>query len=78
MKYAKATRAWVGVSREGADLSVEVGDDGVGGVTADGGSGLQSLRDRVAVVSGALEIRSPAGGGTVVRARLPVGERQLA
>ena len=71
-KYARATRAWVSVARDSGDLAVEVGDDGIGGATAGGGSGLQGLRDRVAVVSGTLDIKSPPGGGTVVRARLPV------
>ena len=39
--------------------------------TSSAGSGLQGLRDRVAAVSGTLEIDSPPGSGTLLRARLP-------
>ena len=71
-KYAKATHAWVTVERRSGLLEVEIGDDGIGGVDPDGGSGLQGLRDRVAAIDGTLEIHSPPGHGTVLRARLPV------
>jgi PAS domain S-box-containing protein len=73
-RHAQATRAWVIVECRGHSLDVEVRDDGVG-VAANGsesGSGLQGLRDRVAAVDGALEVYSPAGNGTVLRARLPI------
>jgi PAS domain S-box-containing protein len=71
-RHAQATRAWVTVTRRGEGLDVEVGDDGVGGATIGSGSGLQGLRDRVAAVDGALEVYSPPGEGTVLRARLPL------
>ena len=72
-KYAQATRAWVVVAQVDDRLEVEVGDDGIGGATAEIGSGLQGLRDRVAAINGTLEVESCEGSGTVVRARLPVG-----
>jgi PAS domain S-box-containing protein len=71
-RHAQASRAWVTVTRRDGGLDVEVGDDGVGGATAGSGSGLQGLRDRVAAVDGALEVYSPPGEGTVLRARLPL------
>jgi signal transduction histidine kinase len=71
-KYARATRAWVAVTGSNSLLDVEVGDDGIGGAAVGGGSGLQGLRDRVAAISGTLDVESPAGRGTVVRARLPI------
>jgi PAS domain S-box-containing protein len=71
-RYAQASRAWVLVGRDDGHLEVEVGDDGIGGATVGGGSGLQGLRDRVAAVSGTLDVASCAGSGTVVRARLPI------
>jgi hypothetical protein len=46
-------------------------DDGVGGVRVDG-SGLVGLRDRLAVLDGHLRIESPAGGGTLVGADIPL------
>jgi PAS domain S-box-containing protein len=71
-RHAQATRARGAVTRRGDGLDVEVGDDGVGGATIGSGSGLQGLRDRVAAVDGALEVYSPPGEGTVLRARLPL------
>jgi PAS domain S-box-containing protein len=71
-KYARATHAWVSVTRRNGRLEVEIGDDGIGGVEPGGGSGLQGLRDRIAAVDGTLEISSPPRRGTVVRALLPV------
>jgi len=46
--------------------------DGVGGAAPAGDSGLRGLRDRVAALGGQLAVASPAGGGTVVEALLPL------
>jgi signal transduction histidine kinase len=70
-KYAGASRATVAVRREDAHVAAEVTDDGVGGADAASGSGLQGLSDRVAALDGRLEVQSPRGGGTRVRARIP-------
>ena len=35
------------------------------------GSGLQGLRDRLAALNGTLDVESPPGAGTALRARLP-------
>jgi signal transduction histidine kinase len=60
------------VREEGATaVSVKVTDDGVGGAAPQGGSGLQGLRDRVAVLDGRLDISSPPGEGTTVKAVIP-------
>jgi signal transduction histidine kinase len=53
-------------------LVVCVSDDGVGGADPGTGSGLRGLSDRVAVLEGRLEVDSPAGEGTTVRAFIPV------
>ncbi len=71
-KYAEATHARVGARREDGSLVVEVSDDGVGGADASSGSGLRGLEDRVGAVGGTLEVESPPGRGTVVRARIPL------
>jgi signal transduction histidine kinase len=52
--------------------TVEVRDDGSGGADRARGSGLGGLADRVSALGGALEIESPAGVGTTIRARIPV------
>lgn len=55
-------------------LRVEVRDDGTGiPDDAVGGVGLRSLRERAAELGGTLEIGSADGGGTVIRAALPLG-----
>jgi signal transduction histidine kinase len=70
-KYAHAARATVTVQRLDGQLLVEVRDDGVGGAAARDGSGLHGLSDRVAALSGTLEVLSPPGHGTCLRAHLP-------
>jgi signal transduction histidine kinase len=52
-------------------VSVEVADDGAGGADPAKGSGLRGLADRVEAIGGRLEIVSPPGGGTRIRAALP-------
>jgi signal transduction histidine kinase len=71
-RYAHASRARVNVAMVDGALEVVVADDGVGGVDPEAGSGLRGLDDRVAAVGGSLEIDSPVGHGTTVRARIPV------
>jgi signal transduction histidine kinase len=63
----------VRVRCEVGHLVVEVVDDGVGGAEAGRGSGLRGLADRVSALSGSLEVASPAGSGTRVRAEIPIG-----
>jgi signal transduction histidine kinase len=70
-KYAHASAASVAVSQANGDVVVEVADDGIGGATMDGGSGLSGLADRVAALGGHLRVESPAGEGTRMRAEIP-------
>jgi len=49
-----------------------VTDDGVGGAKAATGSGLRGLADRAEALGGRLTVESPSGGGTVVRALIPL------
>jgi len=50
---------------------VEVRDDGVGGADPAVGTGLRGLADRLAALDGRLEVHSPEGQGTIVRAEVP-------
>ena len=70
-KYAEASEATVAVRREDDRLVVEVTDDGRGGADPSRGSGLRGLSDRIAALDGSLEVDSPVGEGTRVRAELP-------
>ena len=74
-KYASATSATVGVSRVDGVLVVDVDDDGVGGADAAAGTGLAGLGDRAIALGGRLEVTSPPGGGTRVRAVLPAADQ---
>jgi signal transduction histidine kinase len=70
-KYADASHATVNVARGNGKLLVEVTDDGVGGADPDKGTGLRGLADRLAVIEGRLEVESPPGAGTTIRAKIP-------
>ena len=72
-RYAQATRAVVAVERRNGHAVVEVRDDGVGGADPSRGTGLTGLADRLAALDGRLEVESPSGGGTIVRADIPCG-----
>jgi signal transduction histidine kinase len=70
-KYAHAEHATVQMERVDGRLVLEVSDDGIGGARLGAGSGLRGLVDRVAALDGELEVVSPPGGGTRLRAMLP-------
>ena len=70
-KHARAERAEVTARVEDGTLRVQVRDDGVGGARPDG-SGLVGLADRLAALDGQLRVESPADGGTVVAATIPL------
>jgi signal transduction histidine kinase len=72
-KHAHARHAEVTARIEHGILAVHVKDDGVGGARADGG-GLIGLADRLAALDGELRIDSPADGGTLIAADIPVRE----
>jgi signal transduction histidine kinase len=50
---------------------VEIRDNGRGGASLSGGSGIRGLADRIEALGGQFAIESPAGAGTVIRAALP-------
>src|SRR3954468_11551102 len=70
-KYADAEHATVRVLRENGYAVVEIEDNGIGGADPSAGSGLRGLADRLAALDGRLEVDSPPGIGTTVRARIP-------
>jgi PAS domain S-box-containing protein len=70
-KHARAGRAAVTARIEAGTLAVLVRDDGVGGARPDG-SGLVGLADRLAALDGRLRVESPADGGTMIAAAIPL------
>jgi signal transduction histidine kinase len=72
-KHAQATSATIDVGRANGRLIVEIVDNGVGGADSETGSGLRGLADRVEALDGRLQVWTPGGGGTRVRAEMPCG-----
>lgn len=70
-KHAPSATATVRAEIERDRLTLEVADDGPGGAAASGGSGLLGLEDRIEAAGGRLDIDSPPGRGTRLRAWLP-------
>ncbi|SCG54465.1 sensor histidine kinase [Micromonospora inositola] len=70
-KHSQATSCQVEVTRRVGRLEVAVRDDGVGGAHLAKGHGLVGIADRVRATGGTLDVVSPAGGPTEIRAELP-------
>ena len=77
-KHAEATSATVSVRAVDERLYVEVSDDGRGGASLGGGSGVQGLLDRVGALGGTLTVDSPPGQGTRMVGEIPLTERAAA
>ena len=75
LKHAGVAHARATVRYEDDAIAVEVADDGRGAVADPNGTpghGLLGMRERVAVFDGTLETGARAGGGFVLRARIPL------
>ncbi|GAA4040504.1 sensor histidine kinase [Nonomuraea soli] len=74
IKHAAGSAASVTIGHEGDWLEIEVSDTGGGrtaGPRAGGGRGLIGLRERLAVYGGTLHAGRTAGGGFLIKARVP-------
>lgn len=71
-KHAQASEVQLHASSDDVELRMTISDDGVGGATIGGGSGLIGLKDRVEAVSGRLEIVSAQGAGTTLHVTIPL------
>lgn len=81
-KHAAATTADVLLARRRNEVALSVEDDGAGFEIEDvertpgEGLGLFGMRERLALVSGELQIESAVGSGTKVTARVPLAARR--
>ena len=80
-RHAEASRCSVTVTREGRRIALEVADDGKGMeperqqvALREGHVGLASALQRVRAMGGEADLSTAPGSGTVVRARIPIGE----
>jgi signal transduction histidine kinase len=81
-RHARASRVTVEIERTGRAVWCRICDDGTGfdpAATAAGdrrrGIGLEGMRERIAHLGGALEIRSEPGAGTELSMRIPIEVR---
>ncbi|MFC5281059.1 sensor histidine kinase [Arcanobacterium canis] len=70
-KYAPGASANVVLGAD-ADLHISIADTGPGGAVLVPGRGLDGMRERLAAFGGTLDVSSPVGGPTVVRATIPL------
>jgi signal transduction histidine kinase len=73
-RHSGTKRAWVRLRFDATELELEVEDHGKGldPDTAPRGLGLVAMRERVELLGGSLEFLPAPGGGTLVRARVPL------
>lgn len=71
-KHSGATKGRVDLSTTPETVVVEIGDNGRGGANLSSGTGLRGLADRIEALGGRIQVKSPPGEGTVVRATLPL------
>ncbi|RFU86021.1 sensor histidine kinase [Streptomyces triticagri] len=71
LKHSGATRAEVHARLHTDVLTLSISDNGSGGATPEGGTGLVGLADRVAAADGRLRVSSPPGGPTLLHVELP-------
>jgi signal transduction histidine kinase len=72
VKHAQASAVRIAAGVEDYVLELSIRDDGSGGADPARGSGLIGLTDRVDALGGTIDVASPAGQGTTLRARLPL------
>jgi signal transduction histidine kinase len=75
VKHSGAGSAAIAVERTLREIVVTVDDAGRGGADPSAGRGLRGLAARVEAVGGRLAVGTRPGGGTRLRATLPVEER---
>lgn len=68
----RAHQVEITLARTPQALQRTITDDGAGGAAISGGTGLQGLHDRADAVGGHITLISPAGGPTLLTARLPI------
>jgi signal transduction histidine kinase len=71
-KHAKANVVQLVAAHDNGVLTIDVRDDGIGGVDSTRGSGILGLTDRAEALGGTISITSPPRSGTTLSVRLPI------
>ncbi|MFQ5555450.1 MAG: sensor histidine kinase [Acidimicrobiia bacterium] len=75
-KHSDATTVSVRVWRDSSRAVLEIADNGIGARSPEG-LGLTTTRERLDAIGGGLSLRLGSGGGTVLRAWVPLDEEAL-
>ncbi|MFC0114558.1 sensor histidine kinase [Kibdelosporangium aridum] len=70
-KHAAATRVIIHISHTEHALEISVIDDGRGGASPEGGTGLRGVQRRLATFDGTFDVTSPPGGPTIATLKVP-------
>src|SRR5204863_4292947 len=73
-RHAGVKEAWVRLRSKNDMIELDVEDHGSGTGTSASrrGLGIVAMRERAEMLGGAIEFLEPAGGGTLVRLRVPI------
>jgi signal transduction histidine kinase len=73
-RHARASRARLGLAREGSDALLTVEDDGVGFDPSAGsvGNGMRNMRERASSLRGTLDVSGNGERGTRLLVRFPI------
>jgi signal transduction histidine kinase len=71
IRHAHARNLWISVSQSPQGIDVEGRDDGRGANGWSDGHGLRGMRERLSLLGGSLDVRSPPGAGFLVHAHIP-------
>jgi len=81
VKHAHAGTVIVELNRTTGDVALDITDDGIGFVVADGGAtglGLRSMEERVRLSRGTIRVESRPGRGTSLVVRIPLSPAHAA
>jgi two-component system sensor histidine kinase DesK len=71
IRHSRATRCWIVVRQVGDGATLEIRDDGVGGLVNGTGHGLRGLRERLSAAGGTLTAGTGPDGGFRLLATVP-------
>ena len=72
VRHADARNVWVEITRDGASIRLSVRDDGNAAFPLQEGFGLSGMRERLAQISGKLDVTRAPQGGVALDAHFPL------
>ena len=74
LKHAKASKVDISIIYTNGDMDITLEDNGVGSDNSllSEGAGMKSMRSRIEVLNGTMEIQSTPGNGTAITLFIPV------